>query len=247
MELRLVMDLEGRNGYEQMAIDEATLELVARNRLPPTLRIWRFKPSTVSIGYFQRVHEVVKLDKARELGIDVVRRFTGGGAVFHDYEGEIVYSIAMPITKDFVDVAKSYERICSAIVAMLRKLGLNASFKPINDVVVQGKKVSGSAQARRGALLQHGTVMVSTRIEIMDQVLVPPPTKKVSSFREVVTTVNLELGTNIEIDRVARLLVESFEEILNAKTYRDVLGSEVISLARELEPKYRSEEWLFKR
>jgi len=246
------MDLEGGDGFWQMALDEALLELRRRGSIPDTIRVYRFCPSAVSIGYFQRLHDVVDVGECRRLGIDVVRRFTGGGAVYHDCEGEIVYSVALSITPELRRIEDSYRVICSAIVEALRRLGLEAEFRPINDVVVRGRKVSGSAQARRGeALLQHGTLMISTPIEVMDRVLRPLREKLashgVSRVSERVTTIERELGYAPRREEVARILVEELCRALDAECFEDTLGREEIELARSLVEKYRSREWLERR
>ncbi|MEM0486808.1 MAG: lipoate--protein ligase family protein, partial [Sulfolobales archaeon] len=93
MRFRLIVD-EGSGCYN-MAMDEALLFTVAMGGVP-TLRLYVFNKPTVTLGYFQKVEEVVDLEFARKEGIDVVRRVTGGGAVYHDPEGEVTYSIVVP-------------------------------------------------------------------------------------------------------------------------------------------------------
>jgi lipoate-protein ligase A len=91
-----LIDMRIEDAPTQMAIDEA----IAINRLkednPNTVRLYRWKPSAVSIGYFQSLEKEVNLETCRELNVDVTRRITGGGAVFHDYNGEITYSLFAP-------------------------------------------------------------------------------------------------------------------------------------------------------
>ncbi|RLF89943.1 lipoate--protein ligase family protein, partial [Thermococci archaeon] len=146
----------------QMAIDEAIMRARIEGRVPDTVRLYVFKPSSVTIGRFQSVKHDVNLEKAKELGIPVVRRITGGGSVFHDEYGEITYSMVMgedyhPALKN---IQESYRFLAGPLVDALKDLGLNAEFSGLNDIVVNGKKISGSAQTRRkGVILQHGTFM----------------------------------------------------------------------------------------
>ncbi|MGE5556835.1 MAG: biotin/lipoate A/B protein ligase family protein, partial [Methanocella sp.] len=76
-----------------MAIDEAILQARIEDKVPNTLRLYRWQPSAVSIGRNQNPHEQVHLDAAERLGVDVVRRPSGGGTVYHDFEGEVTYAV----------------------------------------------------------------------------------------------------------------------------------------------------------
>src|SRR3990170_1329263 len=88
-----VIPLHVTDAFKAMAIDEAVFEFVGAKKSPPTIRFWRWQPSAVSIGYFQSAEDEVNLDACKQFGVDVVRRRTGGGAVYHDYNGEITYSV----------------------------------------------------------------------------------------------------------------------------------------------------------
>ena len=249
--MRLIID-GYRDPYENMALDEAMLELRQRNEIPDTLRIYKWRPSAVTIGYFQKIRDVVNLDYVEEHSIPVVRRITGGGAVYHDQYGELTYAIVMEVKKEFQDIEESYRRICSALVYALKFLGLNASFKPINDIIVNGKKISGSAQIRRrNVLLQHGTLLVSTNLEIMSKALRPPRIKLkahgVLDISQWVTTISIELKRKVELDEVIGCLVRGFQKALNVEFTEDTVQKKEIELAKKLETKYRSREWNFLR
>jgi len=126
------------------------------------------------VHYLQSIEKEVNLPACEKYGVDVTRRITGGGAVYHDYDGEITYSIVAPEAdpKMPADILESYELICGAIVNGLAGLGVDAEFKPVNDIVAGGKKISGNAQTRRhGVILQHGTILVDSDIRRMFQVL----------------------------------------------------------------------------
>ncbi|MEM1696328.1 MAG: lipoate--protein ligase family protein, partial [Desulfurococcaceae archaeon] len=123
MRLRVLTDLTGRDVYWQMAIDEAMLVLRTRGEVENTLRLYRFVPSAVTIGYFQKVKEAVNLEFLEEKGIPFTRRITGGGSVYHDADGEVTYSIVLPAIGPLTDVQESYRVICSGLVYALRELG----------------------------------------------------------------------------------------------------------------------------
>jgi lipoate-protein ligase A len=137
-----------------MGLDQASMSTV--DDFIPVLRLYGWKPSAVSIGYVQSLEQEVDIKKCEDLGIDVVRSITGGGAVMH--EQEITYSF---ITKIFpANIRESYMVICEPVVMCLKGLGFDSKFSPLNDITVKNKKVSGNAQTRKdNVLLQHGTIL----------------------------------------------------------------------------------------
>ncbi len=171
MKWRLI-ELEENNAFVNMATDEAVSEALTRGVAKPTIRFYVWRPSAVSVGYFQSLTREVNLEKCRELGVDFVRRRTGGGAVYHDNHGEITYSVIAPASLLPSDVLESYEVVCGWIVKGLNRLGITSEFKAINDIVVGGRKISGNAQTRRGGILvQHGTVLYDVDLRKMFSLL----------------------------------------------------------------------------
>jgi len=239
------------DGYWNMAIDEAMLMLRSQGKIPNTLRFFVFRPSAVTIGYFQSAEEEVNLDFCRKHEIEVVRRITGGGAVFHDENGEITYSIVVSEADAPRDILKSYELYCRGIVYALEELGLKAEFKPINDVVVNGKKVSGSAQTRRRrVVLQHGTFMYNTDIGTLAVALKIVPEKLkdkgARSLEERVTTASKALGRPVGRDEALRALIKGFKRALNVEFEEAELTREELELAEKLvRDKYSRDEWNF--
>ena len=250
-EARLIIDSR-KNPYYNMGFDEALLVLKKQGIIPTTLRLYMWGPSTVTIGYFQRIRDVVNLEYAGKHNIPVVRRITGGGAVYHDMYGEITYSIVLDAKGPLLDVQESYRIICSGLVETLRHIGLEASFAPVNDIIVNNKKISGSAQTRkRSTILQHGTLLVSSNLDIMEKVLVVPKEKlishKVVSIKDRVTTISIELGRDIEPEDLIPYLIKGFEKALNLKLIEEKPSTKEVRLAEELSEKYRKHEWNFKR
>jgi len=251
LKLRVILDLEGRDVYWQMAIDEALLVLRSRGEIENTLRIYKFKPSAVTIGYFQKIREAVNLEFLDENSIQYTRRITGGGSVYHDANGELTYSVVLPIEGVLTNILESYRIICSGLIYALKKLGVPAEFVPINDIVVYGKKISGSAQTRRaGFLLQHGTLMYATDLNTLEKALVAPreklESKGVKSIKERVITLRDIIG-DVDINFLVKSLIEGFSKALNAEIYYEELSEREFRVADELVIKYKSFEWIFKR
>lgn len=268
-----LLPLRTDDAFMAMATDEALLRLNAKGKSPNTIRFWRWRPSAISIGYFQSAEDEVDLERAKSYGVDVVRRITGGGAVFHDYNGELTYSVVCRQDDVSNDILESYEFICSGLVSGLKRLGLRARpaladpfcsaitefkrvgtgrFKPISDVQIDGKRISGSAQTRRwGSVLQHGTVLISPDVRRMLELLKVRPEKIsdefIASVFERVTTVERELGKKPGFDEVAAAMRAGFEQALGVELIDGDLTTEEMKLATELKPKYASDEWLRKR
>jgi len=235
-----------------MAIDEALLLFNAEGKSPNTVRFWRWQPSAVSLGFFQSVEREVDLQAAKHHGVDVVRRITGGGAVFHDYEGELTYSVVCKQDDIPQDIVESYRMICEGLVRGLGFLGLRAEFRPVNDIQVNGKKISGSAQTRRwGSVLQHGTILVSPNLRLMFELLKVSPEKIsdkfIASVFERVTTVERELGKRPSFEDVRKAMIKGFENSLSIELVEEEILKSELELAAKLKPKYASVEWLRKR
>src|SRR5438094_5703375 len=180
---RVVFD-PAANGAWNMAVDEVLLDGVAAGSAPPTLRFYAWSPACLSLGYFQPF-SVVNLEGCRGLGVDVVRRPTGGRAILHDRE--LTYSVALPASVLGRDagILPSYRRLSLALQTGLRRLGIDASLAPeseapnralhgpacfdrpsAHEILLHGRKLVGSAQMRRGGgLLQHGSILIEPRID----------------------------------------------------------------------------------
>ena len=247
-----LLPLRTDDAFTAMAIDEALLRLNAEGRSPNTLRFWRWLPSAVSLGCFQDAEREVDFGAARRYGVDVVGRITGGGAVFHDYNGELTYSVVCRQGDVPTDIIESYRLICGGLVRGFEQLGLRAEFKPVNDVQVNRKKISGSAQTRRwGSVLQHGTVLISPDVRQMFELLRVSrekiSDKFIASVYERVTTVEREIRRKPTFEEVREAMLAGFEDSLNVKLHEGELTSEELALAKKLRPKYASDEWLRKR
>lgn len=246
-----VIPLDTVDAFTAMAIDEAVSEFVSKGKSLPTIRFWRWNPSAVSIGYFQSLLDEVNLEKCKEWGVDVVRRRTGGGAVFHDFDGEIAYSVIAPESLEIIpkDITKSYHVICGWVIDGLRKLGIQSEFKPVNDIVVNGKKISGNAQTRRnGVVLQHGTILYDLDVKKMFSVLKVGQEKisdkMIAAVEERVT--RLKNFGDFKMEEVYQALVEGFTKDKEFEFGK--LSEEEVERASELaENRYKSQEWNFRR
>ena len=243
-----------RSAFENMALDEAILRCVTAGSSPYTLRFYRWQPSAVSIGYFQGIEQEVDLAACEAHGVDVIRRLTGGGAVYHDFDGEITYSLAIPDSYPGVPrkVLDSYGLLCGALVAGFEALGLPAEFKPINDILVNEKKISGNAQTRRfGGILQHGTILCQVDPHLMFTLLKVPNEKirdkLIAGVEERVTSIQREMG-EVDRERVTAAMVAGFARVLDIELVPGELTEEELALAEEVrKERYENDAWTFKR
>src|SRR5438105_8125590 len=181
---RLLVD-PAAGGAWNMAVDEVLLDGVAAGTTPPTLRFYECMPPCLSLGYFQPF-DVVDVDGCRALGIEVVRRPTGGRAILHDRE--LTYSVALPASLLGHDggVLPSYYRLSLALQDGLSGLGVPATLAPesvgsrgqhgpvcfdrpsAHEILLNGRKLVGSAQMRRGGgLLQYGSILIEPRMDTL--------------------------------------------------------------------------------
>ncbi|MHA1143771.1 MAG: lipoate--protein ligase family protein [Candidatus Helarchaeota archaeon] len=251
-----LIDLSTHDAFTNMAIDEVIFNARIQDEVPNTIRFYRWKPSAVSIGRNQSVAVEVDVDACKSLGIDIVRRITGGGAVYHDYEGEITYSIIAREGEGIPkDIDESFRKLCRGIILALRKLGLEAEHGVFHcpSIFVKNRKISGNAQVRKkGVILQHGTILFDYDPSLMYSVLkVRDGVKKEKVVRSVyqkVTTIKQEISdkSKIKMDLVKKYLVDGFQEAFNVSF--EVGNLEVFEknrLHQSIE-KFSSKKWLYR-
>lgn len=156
-----------------LALDEVLTKSVGQELRGPTLRFWGWSAPCIVLGRFQSVRNEVQVENAAALGVQIVRRISGGGAMFIEPENAITYSIHVP--PSFVEglsFAESYAFLDSWVIDALRELGIDAWYAPLNDITSSGGKVGGAAQARRfGGVLHHTTMAYDMDPTVMVQVL----------------------------------------------------------------------------
>jgi lipoate-protein ligase A len=257
METWRLLNIKTSNAFVNMAMDEAILTARIRNFVPNTFRLFRWKPSAVSVGKFQKVENEVQLENCKAHGVDVVRRITGGGAVYHDSEGEITYSVVA--NKEGLgarDIGEVYAKIYMGLAEALRILGVNTDFNEGNEkncpnMTVKGKKISGSAQSHKGSyFLQHGTLLLDVDLEKMFTFLKVPWAKTcvevVCVAKDKITSIRRELGRRVSDEEVAKALVEGFQNALNIELINGELTPYEGELAEKLcREKYATNKWNF--
>ncbi|OCS88607.1 lipoate--protein ligase family protein [Caryophanon tenue] len=264
------------SGSFNMAMDEALLTLHSKGEIPPVIRFYEWAPATLSIGYFQQAARDINLEAVHEQGLGFVRRPTGGRAVLHEHE--LTYSVIvseaypnMPTT-----VTEAYRVISEGILKGFHHLGLDAYFSvPDTDekradlkqpksavcfdapswyeLVVEGKKVAGSAQTRQqGVILQHGAILLDVDIEKLLSVFNFSTEAQKERMRkklpEKAVAINDLTDKPITIAQSVEAFKRGFEESLQIELVPYTLTDEQLAFVKQIEQeKYATDEWNFKK
>ncbi|MCD6309215.1 MAG: lipoate--protein ligase family protein [Candidatus Eremiobacteraeota bacterium] len=230
MKLRVIYS-PGRNAFENMAYDEALMTGV-RHGLPITMRLYSWRPPGFSLGYFQPYSDV-DLEACKKMGIDIVRRPTGGRGILHDQE--LTYSVIMPIPAGKEgSLLNTFKYINKGLLAGLSLLGIDAALVPRSsgsmarratgtaacfsspssyEVQVNGKKLLGSAQFRKdGILAQHGSLPIKLDREKLFACIIHDSNQQkeenIRSAYEHMTCIEEILGKPVSWKKVADALVQ---------------------------------------
>ena len=250
--------LNAYSAFENMAIDESLFrEKVTNKKSPNSLRLYQWSPGAVSIGKHQDLTTEVDLKEAEKQSIDVVRRISGGGAVFHDNLGEITYSIVASV-EQYNEYSE--EELVIALLKGLQtgfsNLGLETSYDKIHcpSLFIKGKKISGNAQARhKDIIMQHGTILIDYRPELMYSVLKARPNKPrekmIESVYAYVTTIKNELGAEFDPSIIADRIEQGFRISLNVDSWLEgILTKKELELKNfYLENRFANKKWLYEK
>lgn len=232
---------------EQVALDEVLTRQIAKGTRKPTIRFWDWDESAVVIGSFQSLKNEVDMEQAEHYGIKVVRRISGGGAMFMEAGNCITYSLYAPESLvDGMSFADSYPFLDEWVMQALAKTGIHAHYKPLNDIATDAGKIGGAAQKRlaNGAMLHHVTMSYDIDAEKMTQVL-RIGREKISDkgITSAVKRVD-PLKSQTELGRmdIIEVMMQTFAERTGAT--RVELDEEARAEARALaQKKFDTEEW----
>ncbi|CAM3123265.1 biotin/lipoate A/B protein ligase family protein [Filibacter tadaridae] len=259
-----------------MALDEALLEWHSKGEIGPVLRFYEWQPATLSIGYFQSVEKEIELDEVKKNGLGFVRRPTGGRGVLHEHE--LTYSVI--VSEAYPDmpetVTEAYRVISGGVLKGFQNLGLNAAFsvpdtvekstdlkKPKSavcfdapswyELVVEGKKVAGSAQTRqKGVILQHGAILLSLdENKLVSLFKFETETQRErmrKSLPEKAVAIDRLASRSISVEECVHAFSKGFEEALDITLEPFELTATQQEFVREIErKKYANDKWTFKK
>lgn len=233
---------------QQMATDQVLTEEVGAGRRGPTLRIWEWSSPAVVIGSFQSVKNEVDPDNAQRHGFEVVRRITGGGAMFIEPQSAITYSLYAPTELvQGMSFAESYAFLDAWVIQALQELGIDASYVPLNDIASPAGKIGGAAQKRlgTGAVLHHTTMAYDMDGDLMTQVLrigrEKISDKGIASANKRVDP--LKSQTGLPRDEVIEALVSTFRA-QNGLTDSAITAEESERVEQLVAEKFSTTDWV---
>ena len=264
-----------KNPYYNMAMDEALLNFVSRGEIDPVIRFYTWNPATLSIGYFQRLQKEIDIDKVKEKGYGLVRRQTGGRGVLHDKE--LTYSVIVPESHPNMPstVTEAYKIISQGLLEGFKNLGFETYFaiprskeerdklkQPRSSVcfdapswyelVVEGRKIAGSAQTRqKGVILQHGSILQDIDIDDLFDMFKfkneRPKAKMKENFVQKAVAINDISNQHITLNEMENAFEAGFKKGLNIDFKPLELTEKQLEEVQELEDKYRSEAWMYRK
>jgi len=252
---------------ENMAIDEAIFQETIKHKRPPTLRFFGWHPSAVSIGYFQELESEINFKRCRSSGVDIVRRITGGKAVYHN--SEVTYSLTATNSVNLFpdNIVGTYEVVSRCLARGLSFLGINAqlvksdirekrkltsrcfSVPSGNELLVEGRKICGSAQMRtHGGFLQHGSLLMTFDPTVTAALILSlQAPESAEKLRCSVTAVNEVIPAPISAETLCLALQKGFIEELGICLAEGPLTAGERALSDQLMEKYKSDAWNWER
>lgn len=224
-----------------LAIEEYALKNLDINE---TYFLFYINEPSIIIGRNQNTIEEINTEYVEEKGIHVVRRLSGGGAVYHDLQN-LNYSF---ITKDDGNSFHNFKKFTEPVIRALKRLGVDAELSGRNDIVVNGRKISGNAQfATRGRMFSHGTLMFDSEIDHVVKALRVKKdkieSKGIKSIRSRVANISEFLPKKITIEQFRLFLLENiFGSLENVKEYKltEQDWEEIYKISKE---RYQKWEW----
>jgi len=251
-QIRLI-DTKALPASANMALDNIILDEISVGNSPATFRFLQFEPAAALVGYNQDVNLEIRTDFCKSSNIDINRRITGGGAILFQ-ESALGWELFGPPGDP--PFSGSYEsvlnRICSTAAQALSRLGLEAKFRPRNDIEIQGRKISGTGGAFiSGAMMFQGTVLIKNEIELFLKALRVPVEKlkkrEIESLMQRICFLDDLLKYPESLETLKQVIVSEFSESLGLDFYDGVLTKQEHERLNNELPFYSSSEWIYSR
>jgi len=237
-----IIDSDIADPYFVTAADDAIAQARMEEKIPNTLHFYRRNPAAISVGRSRKLKEDVDEKACHTHNVKIIRRTTGGGSIFTDKDC-LIYSLVFDINDfSFLTNESIFKDICNVLVQALQKLDITASYKPPNDILVNGRKISGSAQIKKqNIILIHGTILVNTDLSLLQKVLQNQNPTRVSTLCN-------ESSRSIAIHDIKKTVRKEFEYYFHTTMKKGFFTHYELQLIKDLERgRYRNNAWNFMR
>ncbi|MFO7836947.1 MAG: biotin/lipoate A/B protein ligase family protein [Candidatus Thorarchaeota archaeon] len=244
--------------YKNLALEESLARINAGTRNKTnTIRFWKSDPSVV-LGRFQCVHEEVDIEFCRENNIDIARRFTGGGTVYHD-RGNLNISFCLDQSESYVSrtLRELYWNFIGTVAKGLRSIDINATYDSTRSCIrVGGKKITGTAGwLKQGVSFLHGTLLLTANLEMLQNALTPPANQPVylrdgrsirckESKRDIVTTIAQEVDSPPSEQEIKKAIIATIETFIGMELVEDEFTNQERAMSDSLyNTRYAKTTW----
>ncbi|MDU4936696.1 MAG: lipoate--protein ligase [Peptostreptococcaceae bacterium] len=236
----LLINNDNTNPYFNFALEEYLLKKTDKD----LFRLWMCDPC-ISVGKNQNTISEINSDYVRKNSIPIVRRQSGGGAVFHDL-GNLNFTFISCNNNSFSD----FKRFTQPIIDLLKTLGINAEFSGRNDLLIDGKKFSGNAQYNyKNKVIHHGTLLFSSQISNLSNALKVKPikleSKGIKSVKSRVTNISEHLDKPMNISEFRDLVMNYVFSLNSNNSYFNLTEKDIENVNKLSKEKYSTWEWNF--
>lgn len=243
---------DGSSASFGLAADEYIARKVCTSTFTHVVRLYTYKDASVMLGRNQDVESEINLPCCAELGIDINRRPTGGGAIVMG-EGQLGVAIAGPVTgrSALLDSKTTFSPFTRAIIVGLSLLGIKSEFRPKNDIYVKDGKIAGLATYTlddngASAALYHASILADMDKDLMLRLLKKPGKKNTGNNDGAITTVSSELGRCVGTSELRGYIKRGIEKVLDAELVPEPFSQVELREIKRLEQvKYSSDSWIY--
>ena len=243
--LMLIIQNPNNDPYFNLAAEEYLLKEFDEN----IFTLWR-NENAIIVGKHQNTLAEINLDYVQEKGVKVVRRLSGGGAVFHDL-GNLNFTF-ITNAKTAEDIKIDFKQYCLPIIEVLKTLGVNAEFSGRNDLLIDGMKFSGNAEHiyhQKKRILHHGTLLFTSQIADLSAALKVNPLKfqdkAVKSVRSRVTNISSHLKSELDVHSFYKLIIDHMATTSKDVQFYTYTAKDVEAIEKLANEKYRTWDWNF--
>jgi len=233
-----LIDSQRADPYYITAADEALIQARAHHHSLNTLHFYTRNTPTISVGRSRSLADDINIDRCTHYHIPIIRRTTGGGTIFTD-PGCLIYSLIFQ--SENTPAPQIFREVCTSLINALSALNITTTFKPPNDILLDGKKISGSAQLQKHDItLIHGTILINTDLELMKNIMMADTSQ--------VTTLKEQFSKYPDMTTIKQEIITSFQHLFHTTFTTGDFTVEENQITQELlQKRYQQKTWNYQR